>query len=155
MLPEGGAADGAVTDSHREVINKLNELYGVRHWHGVEALEATASTTAAQLREARPDLAAGIYGMLGICCRKGGQHAKVIGLCEQGLEIAVAAGDGTNTGMAYVNLGSVYRVLGQYAKAIKMYEQSMAILEEMGLSTELQKAVTWSNLAICYEAQQQ
>ena len=87
MLPEGGPADGTVTDSHREVINKLNELYGARHWHGVEALEATASTTVAQLREARPDLATGIYWTLGISmlssCRHGGQHAKAIGLCEQ------------------------------------------------------------------------
>ena len=83
---------GELTDSCRELCKKVQELYVARNWRGLVALEATTSSAAAQLREARPDLAAAIYGMLGFGCRSHGQYAKVIGLGEQELAIAEEAG---------------------------------------------------------------
>ena len=66
---------GLFTDSHRELYNKVCELYDADNWRGLVALEATASAAAGKLREARPDLAAAIYGMLGTSYMALGQYA--------------------------------------------------------------------------------
>jgi len=80
------------------LINKVRELYKVRDWRGLVALEATAIAAAAQLRETRPIFAVAIYSMLGTGCTELRQYAKAIGLSEKGLAIAEEVGDWAGKG---------------------------------------------------------
>ena len=140
---------GELTNRQKELCIKVNNLYTARNWRGLVALEATVRAAAAQLRETRPDFIAEIYGMLGTGCSQLGQYTEAIELSEQGLAIAVEAGDRLGERRAYITLGGCYKQLGQYAKAIKLHEQSLAISEEM--SDRAGQGVTCSDLGCCYE----
>ena len=104
--------EGESTDSHRELIKKMIELCEAQNWRGLVALEVTASAAAAQLRETRPDLAAGIYGMLGTGCWELGQYDKAITLHKEG-----DRSDGGRSGETGVDVGSA-RGLLHWATAV-------------------------------------
>lgn len=98
-------------------------MYNAQNWNGLVAMEAMDSIVLAQLREIRPGVAAGIYGMLedGYCSV--GDYTKAIELHTQTLAIAEEMGDRAVQGASCSSLGICYMSLGQYDKAIKLHEQ--------------------------------
>ena len=132
-----------------ETFRKMRELYFAKNWRGLEALEATATAAAKHCARASSNFATEIYWMLGTGCCGLEQYAKAITLYQEGLVIAMMAGDRKTEGSTLGALGGCYTALREYAKAIDLYKMSLTLAEETGCLEN--QCVARSNLFLCYE----
>ena len=132
-----------------ETFRKMRELYFAKNWRGLEALEATATAAAKHCARASSNFATEIYWMLGTGCCGLEQYAKAITLYQEGLVIAMMAGDRKTEGSTLGALGGCYTALREYAKAIDLYKMSLTLAEETGCLQS--QCVARSNLFLCYE----
>ena len=108
---------------------------------------------ARELRRARPEVAAQIYGMLGDSLVLRCEHVKGVGLLEQARAVAMESGDRGVLGAACNSLGHIHQQQGEHKKAIEELEQSKAIVVELG-NREGERAVC-NNLGMSYRALKQ
>ena len=138
---------------HRElhVCAQVQQLFGAEDWKGLAEMESAAVATASALCSARLlDIAAQIFGMLGVSQRELCQYVKAVKFLERAKEMAEESGNRSVQGNACTQLGICRIHQGEYAEAISLITQAKTIATEMG--NRLGEAGACNNLGTCYES---
>ena len=138
---------------HRElhVCAQVQQLFGAEDWKGLAEMESAAAATASALCSARRlDIAAQIFGMLGVGQCELRQYVKAVRFLEQAKEMAEESGNRSVQGNACTHLGICRIHQGEYAEAISLITRAKTIAVSMG--NRFGEAGACNNLGTCYES---
>ena len=130
------------------LATRLSELFYVRDWQGIVALEQEALALARGLRGTDPGYAGTIYSWLGNGFLNVGEYSRAREMHEQSKAILEEMGDRLGMAQACGNLGNCCDAMGDYVTGIEMHENSKAIYEELGDRVGLAKSC--GGLGLCY-----
>ena len=140
-------------DRQNRVRQKMVNLYAAVQFTDVLAMEKEGLVVAEELQSARPDLAAGIYQMLGHACGACKEHVKGVELLLQAKELAAVAGECSVLNAVCMSLGNHHQRQGEHEKAIVELEQGRAIAVQQGHRVD--EAGVCGNLGVSYMALKQ
>jgi tetratricopeptide (TPR) repeat protein len=139
------------TADQMRVLEILQQLADAADWRGVAAQERAARAVAAAVRTSMPDMAAGVYCLIGNAYQNLGRFSKALEHHAQHLTMAKEVGDRAGEDAAYGNLGIGYNSLGDFSQAIEHHAQQLAIAKEVG--DRAGEGAAYGNLGIGYQSQ--
>ena len=124
--------------------HKLANVYArLGDWAAAESYYATADEA---LQGTRDEVRAGLYADWALAAHRSGVPGRALGLAEQALAWAEAAGDRRSMAQAHNVLGILARAQGNVAEAVANLEKSCALAEKLGDTSAYMAAL--NNLAL-------